>query len=387
MEYYLLFLNMEFLKIHSESFIHYKKLSQADLGLNTTSHQTHIGMQEEAFSMIDNSLLNEDQTYYVGRHRKLCYDLDTQLVYGNKLFETISHLTYINPNWGGTRSPFMKSRGNTNRDYPKESTTRKIRKICGKRKDSEWYIFYFLMDNYELVIFIVESYSDLFSKLNAIKTLNTRGAIKNNRSIEQMFVDIFTSKLLELNYKILDILERSELDYEDEIRTQRRLIYSRIGDTNFSAVQIGKQGEEIIDKYLKSELKRKKILKYKWLNRDGEKHQPYDFIIKTLNKDKVLIDVKTTADRFENVFYISPNETESINQSNFYHIYRVYNTFSKPKLKISKNIKELIKLYKNDYVIFENSIKKKKLNIKPKPTLVVNPNSDKLSFEKPILLK
>jgi hypothetical protein len=86
----------------------------------------------------------------------------------------------------------------------------------------------------------------------------------------------------------------------------------------------GRQGEEIVFRYLKREYPNDNIA---WVNEENESGRPYDIhrIIKSENNREEFIEVKTTRSSDQNTFPVSIGEIEYLlKHSSNYFIYRVY---------------------------------------------------------------
>jgi hypothetical protein len=146
---------MDKIEPHRNAVIGIKKLSQADLGVSVTSHQTHIGLFENTLSCIDDLHLID-----------FCY-----LVTEKETKKLLCLLDYIENPDGTFRSPKIRKGANEELTFEGEdlnSVVREIRKLVGKTGgDKEWYLLWFATNNQHLVFFLFEFRSELFDLLSA----------------------------------------------------------------------------------------------------------------------------------------------------------------------------------------------------------------------------
>lgn len=117
--------------------------------------------------------------------------------------------------------------------------------------------------------------------------------------------------------------------------TGKPITTEEILEENKKFSETGRQGEELVNKHLK-ELEDKGIIKdLKWIaNTHG--YSSFDFSFTDKENVSTRVDVKATSGEFSRRIFISHNELRSMAEPGInYYIYRVYDTWDKPKLKIS----------------------------------------------------
>lgn len=116
---------------------------------------------------------------------------------------------------------------------------------------------------------------------------------------------------------------------------------------------IGMGGEQIVVRYLKD--KYNNSMKIHWENENGEGKKPYDILI-TKNGDDEYIEVKSTVQNVNSIFYFSRKQFEKAKEKgDKYHIYRVYKDGDKIK------IKDIVNPYR---MMMDGEITIEKFNIK-----------------------
>lgn len=116
---------------------------------------------------------------------------------------------------------------------------------------------------------------------------------------------------------------------------------------------IGMGGEQIVVRYLKD--KYNDSMKIHWENENGEGKKPYDILI-TKNGDDEYIEVKSTVQNVNSIFYFSRKQFEKAKEKgDKYHIYRVYKDGDKIK------IKDIVNPYR---MMMDGGITIEKFNIK-----------------------
>jgi hypothetical protein len=106
---------------------------------------------------------------------------------------------------------------------------------------------------------------------------------------------------------------------------------------------IGRQGEEFVYKKLVERFGVERVL---WVNKYGEQHEPYDFVLKGENGEKNLyIDAKatpTSESRANEIpFYVSPSQWFFSARSDHYYIARVFLIGTEPEVRFLKFVRLL----------------------------------------------
>ncbi len=106
------------------------------------------------------------------------------------------------------------------------------------------------------------------------------------------------------------------------------------------ASEVGRQGEELIDRHFARELRHGRIDSYEWVSND-KATSPFDFTFSQANKDYKL-DVKATSHGFSQPLHISMKELlEMQNCDERYDLYRVYDmNTNRGRLRIAEDVRE-----------------------------------------------
>lgn len=324
-----------FFELHNENKIGYKQLTDADLGRKTTSNQTHIGLFGDVFTFLPNDIEIDDAMVIFN---------------GNVEFFSANFNRIENPNHT-FRSPKIKTGGRNAvsvvtfiRDKSKEYS-----------KGVVWYLFWFGLKSEQPVFFLFNKNSDTYNDMVSIGV-----DLKENIKAKLEPTDSTYSALL--NY-LEDIVNKSGKAIAEELEV--------IAQTNDKSVsnyrtydidrarnifsEIGRAGEELVNKYFTVKLKKNHIAHYEWKNKDKESGLPYDFSVETLQGEILYLDVKTTNHGFEQKMIFSSQEIKFVDGChNKYFIYRVYSNGDKKYLKICDNAKDLFSPIYNKTTDFEN---------------------------------
>jgi len=327
-----------FFNLHPQTKIGYKLLTDADLGTGT-SHQTHIGLFENTLNFITNF---HQQSF-------------AQFIYNNSSKELLSFLDPIQNPDGTYRSPKIRSASESDLDISGtmiNSVVREIREIVRNEQDNEWYLFWFGLENEDLVFLLVKKDSQNYEEIrNIIGNFNNRGIIERSDSNFTQIIQYLNIKINDLNIEYEEELE--VIAQTGEITTNKR-IKPRFYDIEKAKKifkEIGRKGEELVNEYLKRLKEANEINDFKWMNEEKESGMPYDFEITKTNGEIFFTDVKSTSYKFEQRMIFSGQEFKFINQNENYLIHRVFNLKETPKLKICSNVKNV----SNDFVPNLNS--------------------------------
>lgn len=314
-----------FFELHDERIIGYKRLSQADLGTSPTSHQTHIGLSETVLTFLgDRDEVGEDSIF----------------IYNGGFDFIDAHFDRIANQDGTFRSPKIR-KGDKNA----VSIVNAIRDNINSGKSSlSWFLFWFGLKNGKLVFFLFNNDSDDYKAITSFGLdLNKTGTKSIDTSFEK-FSDIATYIENKVNENAEDELKELEIITQIEVvRPSKKYRAYDIEKANKFNAEIGKKGEELVDRYLNHQLELGKIKSYNWSNADKETGRPYDFSYQDLSDNVIYLDVKTTGYDFNQKMIFSSQEIEFIaNTQNPYCIYRVYkNENDEYMLRICDNSKKM----------------------------------------------
>ena len=363
-----------FFEINRQSKIGYKKLSEADLGIGTSSHQTHIG-------------LFGDTLEFVNAVHKTA---SAKLIYQNTAKELVCLLDFIENPDGSYRSPKIRKGDNSELQVDGVKTNSivgEIREIVSATNPNEnWHMVWFGLQNTELVFFLFRQNSSEHNEILAlIPTLSNNGRIENT---DINFVPVLKYLETKIEKSSIEFLQELELIAQTG-EVPIKLIKPRFFDiekakNNFAIT--GKKGEELIAVYLEKLKFEKQISNYNWINETKETGYPYDFEINTNRGDLIYTDVKTTSYTFEQAMIFSKNEMAFIKQSKNYHIYRVFDlNEGNPALRVCENISTLSNKLVSDISAFETKIYKSETKLHS-IKLAITPTNKLLNFNDKIIL-
>lgn len=279
-----------------EKKIGFKKLTDADLGLNTTGNQTHIGLYARSgmLSFLD----DEDITASI-------------FIYGDKcevlpcLFDRI-----MNPN-GTFRSPKIRM---GEADEP--SITRRIREIAKVNPNKEYYLLWFALDNNDLLFWLFDKSSADYQKIHTF--------FKKENKVYDVSQIKFSELLVYINQKVNKV--SINIQEEMEIAVQKEIAYGCLKNKDIEKVnqylnKIGRLGEELIDEYFS-----RNNVTHEWVNKNRESGNPFDFILQTDGREQY-VDVKATPNTFDLPIFFSGSELRFISNTDedLYSVYRVFN--------------------------------------------------------------
>jgi len=361
-----------FYNLHKDTSIGYKLLSDSDLGRGG-SHQTHIGLLEGTLNFIPN--------YH--------QEASAQLIYNNEIIEVIDFLDPIRRPDNSIRSP--KIRSGTKKELKKykdgiTSTVNAIRNISQKYPNNNWYLFWFALDDKELIFILIRENSISYNDVKLIfGNLTTRNTITKSNPSFSIAINYFTSKVNNLNILYLEQLELYT-------QTNENTKLSRIKPKRYDIEKaqklfqaIGKKGEELVNHYLEKEKYNGEIQGFNWVNKDSESGFPFDFEITDNRGQLVYSDVKSTSYRFEQKIFFSSQELKFIQQNNNYLIHRVFDLNNYPKLRICDNIETLSHGFVKNLNVFNTNIENDGLKLNGMQ-ISVNPDLPLLNFNTTIIL-
>ena len=135
-----------FFELNEEKIIGYKNLTDADLGLSPTSHQTHIGLFDDVLTFLPNQEIIDDLAMFI-------YNSQCDLISLN--FNRIQ-----NPN-GTFRSPKICAGGRGTISVV--STIRDI--VKNSKSDLSWFLFWFGLKSKQVVFWLFNNSSEHFKTL------------------------------------------------------------------------------------------------------------------------------------------------------------------------------------------------------------------------------
>src|SRR5574344_1417769 len=133
-----------FFEPHHEHKIGIKVLSDADLGISTTSHQTHIGLMQDVLQYLPNT---DIQAY-------------SMLIYNNKSEMLNCYFDRIKNPDGSFRSPKIRIS-----DDP-ESVVCKIREYTSASPNNIWYLLWMGLKGDELVFWLFNNKSEDYKQIS-----------------------------------------------------------------------------------------------------------------------------------------------------------------------------------------------------------------------------
>lgn len=342
-------------ELHDESKIGYKILSEADLGLKKSSHQTHIGLSEQVLSYLsDREEVSENSIF----------------IYEDKLDYIDAYFDRIQCPNGSFRSPKIRvgERGCV-------SVVSTIRGIVKNHSDCRWYLVWFGLKSEKIVFFLFNDQSEDYKKILDIGLMIGSKGTKTldiNNPIFKTLVNYLENKM---NTNGIEVLKELEVSSQiQEIDSEKKFRRYDIDIANQRFKDVGKMGECLVAKYLSDKVSNGSLTSFTWYNENNESGLPYDFSFQDNNENIYYLDVKTTGFDFNQQMIFSSQEIEFISQSNNnYCIYRVYKDESeKYYLRICDNCRELSKEifektenYKVDLSGLFVSLKVAKLGISP----------------------
>lgn len=318
-------------EIHSEGKISYKRLSDADLKRNETSHQTHIGLSNDSLTF-----MQDNKKEYTA-----------MLVYDDFCDIVKCEVGKILRKNGRYDAPNLKTGG---RD--EDSAVRKIREFAAEYPNLDFYMIWFGLDSGTPVFWIVRENSEDFFNLNKYCDF-TQLKDRNIKVIDDSiltFGPILTYARQKLERVSVNLQKDLELAVEMETDNPK-FKDSDVRRAKNYIREIGRAGEEMVNEYLSREKFAGRIDNYDWCNRSHEVGKPYDFWIKYASGQEQWMDVKTTEHEFEQAVIVSKNEIRFITEKKDieYAIFRVYSKEeASARLKICSHCLRYIKKLQRD---------------------------------------
>ena len=325
---------MFFFFFNKEHRIGFKKLSQADLGLKSTSHQTHIGLYMNVLSFLKNSDVMQPALFIYDDYSDIlpCY------------FDRIH-----NPN-DTFRSPKIKS-GKSG-----DSIARKIREITSKSPELDWYLIWSSFDNNQLVFILT---NNELREYEIIHRIFPKSGVYTDTSPN------FNEALTYLEHKIESVTIK--IQKEIEVASQIGEVTPKFSRKNLEKAEneyriTGRIGEELINEYLDKEKALNHISSFIWENKSRESGKPYDFCI----DKKLFVDVKSTKYDFEQKLFFSSQEIDFVSKKkkNHYAVYRVYDLKNEQKkFKICRDCLSYMTLLHKTVYNFQSQVNSQKASL------------------------
>ncbi len=296
-----------FFLFNNEERIGFKKLTVPDLGLSSTSHNTHIGLYKGVLSFLpDRGVVKSAMLIYENYCEILDFYFD-RILRGDGRYD----------------SPKIKSG-----DDPNNSIVSKIHEIAQTDPGSNWYLAWTGLESEEVVFWLIKEGSEDYQKARSLfpkndivldDTASTYRKAKEYLTKRINFVSIDVQKDIEVKSQIGDT---AHIYKPKDIENAERLFK-----------ETGKRGEELIAQYLEKEKKVGNIHSYLWANKSKESGLPYDFII----DDKQFVDVKSTRFDFDQYLYFSDAEIDFATRNDrlSYSVFRVFD-MGKDEKKLRK---------------------------------------------------
>lgn len=306
---------MFFFFFYVEKRIGIKKLTDADLGFSAKSNQTHIGLYSEVLTYLDDS--------DVVKSAMLVYENSCEIL--DCIFDRIE-----NPD-GTFRSPKIRKGNDGN------SVVEKIRLIASKDKSADWYLVWSGMESQQLYFWLFDNKSNDFNMVCDALSSKLSGVLTDDDTSYAKIKYLFEQKINNVSISI-----QKDIEVASQIGNNNRIYkHSDIEKAQQLFNKIGKEGESLIAEYLEREKLAKKISSYRWMNKNHESGEPFDFIIDEHLSSENFIDVKSTRFDFNHHIFFSDSEAQFINDLSQYKKYSVYRLFEmdqeEKKLRVCDN--------------------------------------------------
>ncbi len=333
-----------FYKLHKDTNIGYKKITDAELGM-TDGGTTHIGLLKNTLEFIPN--------YH--------QEASAQLIYNNSIIQVIDFLDPIENPDGSLRSPKIR----TGKKYElaryqdgRTSVVNNIRKIANDNPNNDWFLFWFGLDDKELIFILINKNSDnYFELLRLLGPLKARDTITRTSPVFIKIIEYLTLKVNNLNIKYFEELELNT-------QTEDKYFSERINPKKYDIIKaqnlfqkIGRKGEEIVNEHLNRLVHSREIQSFQWMNKNSESGYPFDFEIQPTVGSTIYSDAKATSYRFEQKMIFSSQELQFINENRNYMVHRVFNINDIPQLRVCNNIANITDNFMNNYRHFNDAIR------------------------------
>lgn len=340
-----------FFSIHSERKIGFKELTQADLGLGESSHQTHIGLYGNKGML--SFLKDEDFTNAI-------------LIYNDYCDVLLCDFDRIENPDGTFRSPKIRLG-----DPAQNTIVRQIRKFAKINQNKFYYLLWFGLDNNELLFWLMDNESEDLKKIKQILP-NPNNVYDESQANFGELIRYLEKKIDKLSINLqaeLELISQTSMDANkykiSDIEKAQKIFKER-----------GKIGEELINTYLEKMKSEKKIIDFTWMNKSRESYKPFDFVVNTEQVKENFIDVKTTSYKFEQPAVFSESEIDFVTKQieRNYSVYRVYSVNKNASFKICNDCFDYMTSLNGKIQNFKSEIKTILSAIK-QLNLLVNPSN------------
>jgi len=314
-----------FFELHEERKIGYKMLSAADLGIATTSNQTHIGLAADVLTFLSNrDAVSEDSIF----------------IYENSFVYLDAHFDRIERISGEFNAPKIRTGGRE-----RVSVVSAIRTTAQRDgKGLKWFLFWFGLKNEKAVFLLFNQASEDYRKINELG-LNLESIRKGTKVLKDTMINVVAAFIEnKINENGLSTIK--ELEVESQIgfaQSSKKFGKYDIDKANDIFKETGRLGEEFVNSYLALKMQKGEIFHFTWYNKEKESGLPYDFTLEAHNGNITNLDVKTTKFDFDQKIIFSSQEIDFIaSTTENYCIYRVYyNENGTPYVRVCSNCKSL----------------------------------------------
>lgn len=189
-------------KLHKEGIIGVKQLSKADLGLSSTTHQTHIGLYDGILTFLPNQN----------------YDGKGLFISNGKIEEELGFsFGRIENKDGAFRSPNIKTGG-----FGVVSIVSHIRETVRRYEDDlNWYLIWFGLEDKKVVFFLFNNESQEYEKINTFVGLPKNGKVQEESTEGKLLIEYLENlnspKTIKNTESIeIPLIDKQEEDIEEE---------------------------------------------------------------------------------------------------------------------------------------------------------------------------
>lgn len=189
-------------KLHKEGIIGVKQLSKADLGLSSTTHQTHIGLYDGILTFLPNQN----------------YDGKGLFISNGKIEEELGFsFGRIENKDGSFRSPNIKTGG-----FGVVSIVSHIRETVRRYEDDlNWYLIWFGLEDKKVVFFLFNNESQEYEKINTFVGLPKNGKVQEESTEGKLLIEYLENlnspKTIKNTESIeIPLIDKQEEDIEEE---------------------------------------------------------------------------------------------------------------------------------------------------------------------------
>ncbi len=284
-----------FFIFNNEKRIGFKKLTPPDLGISSTSNQTHIGLYEGVLDFLENTDVVKS----------------AMLIYNDYCDILNCSFDRIKTPEGEYRSPKIKTGSDVT-----NSIVYKIREFAKSDVSADWYLAWTGLESEELVFWLIKGDSEDYEI--------AKGFFSNKKIIDESSSTFEAAKeYLQKRINFVSVDVQKDIEVKSQVGDKFRLYKPKdIERAEKLFKETGRKGEELIAEYLNREKAASRINSFVWENRSRESGLPYDFII----NEKLFVDVKSTRFNFDQYLYFSDSEIDFITKkdSSSYSVYRVF---------------------------------------------------------------